>query len=129
MHALAEKFDPKTEKLFEYVQVFSACAMAFAHGSNDVANAIGPFAGVWYAYKFRKVLPKSPQLNDDMKWILGLGGVGIVTGLATYGHIIMRALGVKLAKITPSRGFCMETSSSLTVTFASSLGLPVSTTH
>jgi phosphate/sulfate permease len=129
MHQFAEKFDPYTEKLFEYVQVFSACAMSFAHGANDVANAIGPFAGAWYAYKLGLVMPKAPQLDQDMKWILGLGGAGIVLGLATYGHVIMRGLGVKLAKITPSRGFCMETASSLTVTFASAYGLPVSTTH
>lgn len=129
MHEYAEKFDPYTEKLFEYIQVFSACAMSFAHGANDVANAIGPFAGAWYAYKLGLVMPKSPQLDEDMKWILGLGGAGIVVGLATYGHIIMRGLGVKIAKITPSRGFCMETASSVAVTFASAYGLPVSTTH
>lgn len=68
-------------------------------------------------------------MDSDMKWILALGGLGIVTGLSTYGHVIMRGLGVKLAKLTPSRGFCAETSSSITVTFASAYGLPVSTTH
>jgi len=129
MHEYAEKFDPLTEKLFEYLQVFSACAMSFSHGASDVANSIGPFAGVWYAYKFKMVMAKSPQLDDDMKWILGLGGAGLVIGLATYGHVIMRGMGVKIAKITPSRGFCMETATGVTVIFASAFGLPISTTQ
>ena len=79
----AEVFDPKTERLFRYLQVFTACAMSFAHGSNDVANAMGPFAAVYQTWSTGKVPGKSTGVPI---WILAVGGAGIVTGLATYGY-------------------------------------------
>ncbi|CAL8471759.1 g11301 [Coccomyxa elongata] len=121
----AEKFDPKTERLFRYLQVFSAMVMSFAHGSNDVANAMGPFSAVFYIWENKSVPTKAPV----PEWILVLGGAGIVCGLATYGYKIMRVLGVKAVKVTNARGFCLELSTAITVVIASRYGLPVSTTQ
>ncbi|BDA40405.1 phosphate-repressible phosphate permease pho-4 [Coccomyxa sp. Obi] len=120
-----EEFDPKTEHLFRYLQVFSAMVMSFAHGSNDVANALGPFSAVYYIWSTGRV-PSSVPVEE---WILVVGGAGIVLGLATYGYKIMRVLGVKSVKLSNSRGFCAELSTAMTVVLASRFGLPVSTTQ
>lgn len=99
--------------------------MSFAHGSNDVANAMGPFAAVYSTW----INGKTPGSESTVQpWILALGGAGIVTGLATYGYKIMAVLAVKSAKLTNSRGFCVELSAAMTVVLASRFGLPVSTT-
>ncbi len=82
MHASAEVFDPHAERVFQYLQVISACAVAFAHGSNDVANAIGPFSGIYQTYTTYNI-PSSSSTTP--KWIFVLGGIGIVVGLMTYG--------------------------------------------
>ena len=122
----AEVFDFKTERVFRYLQVITACAMSFAHGSNDVANAMGPFSAVYQTWSTGVVPGKSANVPY---WILCMGGAGIVVGLATYGHKIMSVLAVKSVKLTNSRGFCVELASALTVILASRFGLPVSTTQ
>jgi len=113
------------EKVFAPLCVFTACSMAFAHGSNDVANGIGPLAAVVSAVKTNQV----DQDSALPLWILVLGGTGIVIGLATMGYRVMRTIGTKITELTPSRGFCAELAAAATVVVASRLGLPVSTTH
>lgn len=116
------------EKVFAILMVFTACAMAFAHGSNDVANAIGPLAAIISALD-----QQSPSLAEHTAyvplWILLLGGLGIVVGLATYGHKVIATVGSKITQLTPSRGFAATLATAMTVTIASSSGLPISTTH
>ena len=97
---------------------------AFALGSNDSANALGPYAAIWAIYKASEVESKA----DVPIWILVLGGIGMVMGLATYGYKLIRVLGFKLTKITPSRGYAIEIGSSLTVILGSIYGIPLSTT-
>ncbi|MDH5614553.1 MAG: inorganic phosphate transporter, partial [Gammaproteobacteria bacterium] len=113
------------EKVFAVLMVFTASAMAFAHGSNDVANAIGPVAAVVSTVTTGGVLQKSVLPT----WVLLLGGGGIVFGLATYGFKVMKTVGQKITELTPSRGFAAELSAASTVVLASFTGLPVSTTH
>jgi len=113
------------EKVFAPLCVFTACSMAFAHGSNDVANGIGPLAAIVSAVKTNQV----GQETALPLWILALGGGGIVLGLATMGYRVMRTIGTKITELTPSRGFCAELAAAATVVMASRLGLPVSTTH
>jgi len=125
LHNNAEVFHPHTEEVFKYLQVFSACCVSFAHGSNDVANAVGPFAGIWYVYNNFNVSSEA----ETPKWILALGGAGLVIGLATYGYNIIKVLGVAMAKMTPARGFSAELATSLVIALASVYGLPVSTTQ
>lgn len=128
IHANAEKFDPKVEAVFRYIQIFTAICDSFAHGANDVANAMGPFMAIYIIYKNGEVQKKSDAGNDAY-WILALGGVGIGLGLLLYGYKIMRAIGVKLAVITPSRGFAIELGAAIVIILGSYLGLPLSTTH
>lgn len=114
------------EKVFAVLMVFTACAMAFAHGSNDVANAIGPLAAVVSTIQNNgEILAKSALPS----WILLLGGGGIVVGLATFGYKVMGTIGRKITELTPSRGFAAELAAATTVVIASGTGLPVSTTH
>ena len=113
------------EKIFGVLMVFTACGMAFAHGSNDVANAIGPVAAIVSIVKTGVVAQKSSLAT----WILLLGAVGIVLGLATYGWRVMRTVGKKITELTPSRGFAAELAAASTVVIASGTGLPISTTH
>jgi len=128
IHDNAEKFDPRAEEAFKYVQVFTAICDSFSHGANDVANAMGPFAGIYLVYT-TGVVEKDGDLGSDAFWILALGGVGIVAGLAIYGYKIIAAIGVKIAKITPSRGFAIELGSAMMVIIGSRLEIPLSTTH
>jgi sodium-dependent phosphate transporter len=131
VHEFTTVYDHKTEESFKYLQVFTAICDSFSHGANDVANSVGPFAGMYLVYKMEYIPTKSKTelIDDDMWWILALGGVGIILGLSTYGYIIMRAIGVKLSKITPSRGFAIELGSAFIVALGSKYGLPLSTTH
>ena len=128
VHRNAERFDEKSEAMFTYLQVFSACFDALAHGANDVANAVGPFATIYMLYE-GGVVGSKQDMGDNKYWILGLGGVGIGIGLILYGSHILRAIGVKLCVITPSRGFCIEMGSSTIVIIGAYFGLPLSTTH
>jgi len=114
----------RAERVFLVLQVLTACFVAFAHGSNDVANAVGPMAAVFGA--------TSGDLGAKVAVphrILLIGAVGIVVGLATYGYKIMATVGKKITELTPSRGFAAEFGAATTIVMASKLGLPVSTTH
>lgn len=125
-HRANEKFAySSVERLFGYMMIFTACAMAFAHGSNDVANAVGPLATVVSIVKNGTIEAQTilPQ------WVLILGGVGIIIGLATYGYKVIATIGKNIMELTPSRGFAAEISAATTVILASGLGLPISTTQ
>ncbi|MEE4607097.1 MAG: inorganic phosphate transporter, partial [Desulfobacteraceae bacterium] len=114
------------EKVFAPMMLFTACSMAFAHGSNDVANGIGPLAAVVSIVgSGGEVLQKAPLPI----WILLIGGAGIILGLVTLGYRVMLTVGKKITELTPSRGFCAELAAASTVVIASRTGLPVSTTH
>jgi sodium-dependent phosphate transporter len=128
IHAHAEKFDPKAEAVFRYIQIFTAICDSFAHGANDVANAMGPFMAIYAAYTSGEIVSK-PDLGNDAYWMLALGGIGIGLGLLLYGYKIMEAIGVKLAVITPSRGFAIELGAAIVIIIGSYIGLPLSTTH
>ena len=114
------------EKVFAILMIFTACAMAFAHGSNDVANAIGPLAAV---VGIVNSLGEIASKSSLPMWILLLGALGIVVGLATYGFKVMGTIGKKITELTPSRGFAAELGAAATVVLASAFGLPISTTH
>jgi PiT family inorganic phosphate transporter len=113
------------EKIFGILMVFTACGMAFAHGSNDVANAVGPVAAIVSIVKTGAVAQKSALAT----WVLLLGAVGIVLGLATYGWRVIRTVGRNITELTPSRGFAAELAAASTVVIASGTGIPISTTH
>ena len=114
------------EKVFTPMMIFTACAMAFAHGSNDVANGIGPLAAVVSIVQSGGEVAQKSELP---LWILVLGGVGIVVGLATMGYRVMQTIGSGITQLTPSRGYCATLAAAATVVLASRTGLPVSTTH
>ncbi len=126
--------DPKVEKkdhfytverVFAILMVVTACGMAFAHGSNDVANAIGPLAAVIGIATTGTIAAKSALPI----WVLMLGGVGIVIGLATFGRHVIATVGKKITQLTPSRGFAAELAAATTIVIASGTGIPISTTH
>ena len=114
------------EKVFAVLMMFTACAMAFAHGSNDVANAIGPLAAI------SGIISSGGEVAQKSVmpvWILLLGGVGIVAGLAMYGHKVIATIGNNITELTPSRGFAATLAAATTVVLASGTGIPISTTH
>ena len=114
------------EKVFAVLMVVTACCMAFAHGSNDVANAIGPLAAVVSIVDNGGEIAKKASL---VWWILPLGGFGIVAGLALFGHRVIATIGKGITHLTPSRGFAAELAAACTVVIASGAGLPISTTQ
>jgi PiT family inorganic phosphate transporter len=114
------------EKVFTPMMIFTACAMAFAHGSNDVANGIGPLAAVVSIVQSGGEVTQKAELP---LWILVLGGAGIVVGLSTMGYRVMKTIGSGITQLTPSRGYCATLAAAATVVLASRTGLPVSTTH
>ena len=114
------------ERVFGVLMIFTACSMAFAHGSNDVANAIGPLAAINSVISNNGIFEAESALP---MWILLLGGFGIVTGLAMWGHRVIKTIGKNITELTPSRGFAAEIAAATTVVIASGTGIPVSTTH
>ncbi|KAA6183663.1 inorganic phosphate transporter [Thiohalocapsa marina] len=114
------------ERVFTPMMIFTACAMAFAHGSNDVANGIGPLAAVVSIVQSGGAVAQKAALP---LWILILGGIGIVIGLATMGYRVMQTIGTRITELTPTRGYCATLAAASTVVLASKTGLPVSTTH
>jgi len=120
-----ELHDPRIESVFAYLQIFTSICTSFAHGANDVSNAVGPLAAIWYIHEKGAVASKI----DVPPWILAIGGFGIVVGLATYGVKIMEVLGKNITYISPSRGFSAELATALVISFCSKYGLPVSSTQ
>jgi PiT family inorganic phosphate transporter len=116
------------EKVFAVLMIFTACAMAFAHGSNDVANAVGPLAAIVEVIQSGGAVAMGDKATVP-GWILLLGAIGIVVGLATYGYKVIATIGKEITELTPSRGFAAELATASTVVGASAMGLPVSTTH
>jgi PiT family inorganic phosphate transporter len=114
------------EQVFGVLMIFTACAMAFAHGSNDVANAVGPLAAVISVVRSDGVIDSAALVPW---WVLMLGGGGIVFGLVTYGHKVIATVGTGITELTPSRGFAATLAAATTVVLASGTGLPISTTH
>ncbi|MDH5217694.1 MAG: inorganic phosphate transporter, partial [Gammaproteobacteria bacterium] len=114
------------EKVFGVLMMVTACAMAFAHGSNDVANAVGPIAAVVGVVNSGGEIAQKTAMP---LWILGLGGFGIVLGLAMYGKKVIATVGSGITDLTPSRGFAATLAAATTVVLASGTGLPISTTH
>ena len=128
------EIDPKAEKKFHFhtvervfavLMVITACGMAFSHGSNDVANAIGPVAAVVSVAKSGVMGQQAPLAI----WVLVLGAAGIVVGLATYGVRVIRTVGTGITHLTPSRGFAAELAAASVIVIASGTGMPISTTH
>ena len=115
----------RTERIFIYLQILTACFIAFAHGANDVANAIGPLSAAVQTAQDGLVAAKAAV----PLWALLLGGAGIVIGLATYGWKVMETVGKRITELTPSRGFCAQFGAATTIVIASKLALPISTTH
>ncbi len=113
------------EKIFAILMIFTASAMAFAHGSNDVANAVGPMAAVISAAQSGELASKS----ELPSWVLLVGGIGIVIGLATLGYKVIATVGKNITELTPSRGFSAEIGAATTVVLASYTGIPISTTQ
>lgn len=112
------------ERVFLVFQILTACLVAFAHGSNDVANAVGPLSAVYGAIEEGVTSEVEVPIN-----MLMIGAVGIVIGLATYGYKVMATIGKEITELTPSRGFAAEFAAATTIVLASKLGMPVSTTH
>lgn len=122
---LVKRRTGEVEGVFSMCQVLSAMCDSFAHGANDVANSIGPFAAIWSIYEHDMI---QKEANVPL-WAFGVGGVGIVVGLATYGHRIIKEIGVKLTNITPSRGMCIELGAASVVILGTKYSIPLSTTH
>ena len=125
IHDRAEKFESRVEKVFGFLQVFSATCVMFAHGAGEVGYMAGPLATIWDVYNTgvlsKKVVPPV--------WITVLAAFSLVAGLATYGKNITKAVGKELAKITPSRGFCAEISTAIVIMVAAQYGLPTSSSQ
>nr|WNH14453.1 phosphate transporter B 1;1 [Pteris cretica] len=125
IHEAAEKFDPHVEYVFAYLQVFSAICVIFAHGAGEVGYMAGPLATVWDVYRNGKLSSKVvPPV-----WVILIGAFGLVIGLATYGYNVTRAMGVKLAKLSPTRGMCAELATAFVIMIGAQFALPTSSSQ
>ncbi|KAL2609408.1 hypothetical protein R1flu_027981 [Riccia fluitans] len=125
IHDNAERFEPRVEYAFSYLQVFSAVCVIFAHGAGEVGYMAGPMVSIWDTYQ-------KGVISSDVTapaWIILIAATGLVIGLATYGYNVTQAMGVKLAKITPTRGFSAELATAFVIMFASQYGLPTSSSQ
>ncbi len=113
------------EEIFRYLQVMTSCYVAFGNGANDVANAMGPLAGIYFIYSTGSVAESSPV----PVWMLAFGGFMICVGICTWGYRVIETVGSKITELTSIRGFVVEFSAATMILIASMLGLPVSTTH
>nr|XP_060637365.1 sodium-dependent phosphate transporter 2 isoform X2 [Anolis sagrei ordinatus] len=120
-----ERDSSQVHLLFHFLQILTACFGSFAHGGNDVSNAIGPLVALWLIYDKGGVLQEAPT----PVWLLLYGGVGICVGLWVWGRRVIQTMGKDLTPITPSSGFCIEVMCALTVLVASNVGIPISSTH
>ncbi|KAL3695003.1 hypothetical protein R1sor_008654 [Riccia sorocarpa] len=125
IHENAERFEPRVEYAFSYLQVFSAICVIFAHGAGEVGYMAGPLVSIWDTYRNGVI---STNVTAPV-WIVLIAATGLVIGLATYGYNVTKAMGVKLAKITPTRGFSAELATSFVIMFASQYGLPTSSSQ
>jgi solute carrier family 20 (sodium-dependent phosphate transporter) len=125
VHATGEHYDNRAEYTYSFLQILTASTTSFAHGANDVSNAIGPYTTIYFIWQTGKISSKVPV----PLWILAFGGGAIVLGLWTYGYNIMRSLGNKITLHSPARGFSMELGAATTIIMATKLALPVSTTQ
>jgi len=121
----SSQYDSDVEHLFTYVQVFTASLSSFAHGANDIANAVAPLAAIIDIYQTGEINPEAPV----QRWILAYGGVALVLGLLLYGYKVIKTIGYKLTAISPTRGSSASLAASLLVVTASYIGIPVSTTQ
>nr|XP_008111271.1 PREDICTED: sodium-dependent phosphate transporter 2 isoform X2 [Anolis carolinensis] len=120
-----ERDSSQVHLLFHFLQILTACFGSFAHGGNDVSNAIGPLVALWLIYDKGGVMQEAPT----PVWLLLYGGVGICVGLWVWGRRVIQTMGKDLTPITPSSGFCIEVMCALTVLVASNVGIPISSTH
>ncbi|KXZ44981.1 hypothetical protein GPECTOR_60g759 [Gonium pectorale] len=125
IHRNAEVFEPRAEYVFSFLQVFSAICVIFAHGAGEVGYMAGPLATIWYAVK-DGALPTSVTAPV---WAIIISAMGLVVGLASYGYNVTRAMGTRMAKLSPSRGFAAELSTALVILVCSQYGLPTSSSQ
>ena len=125
IHKNAEVFDPKAEYAFSYLQVFSAICVIFAHGAGEVGYMAGPLATIWFTVKDGTLYSKV----QAPIWIIIISALGLVIGLATYGYNVTRAVGTRMAKLSPTRGFSAELSTALVIMVAAQYGLPTSSSQ
>ena len=125
MNSKCEKFDARTEIVFGWLQISSAILGIFAHGSNDVANAVGPYSAMFGIWKKNNV---SSSVHVPI-WISFIGSIGMSVGILTYGFPVMKSLGVRITAMSQSRGYCIQVSAALVMIIASYYGYPASTTN
>merc|ERR1712032_248844 len=122
------QFEERTERLFEWLSVLAAIFATFAHGSNDIANAIAPFSAI-VALSSQDAGDDISEKSDVQLWVLLMGSLAMSIGCVTYGHNVIKTMGVKLAKLSPSRGYFTQVAAAVVIIAGSNFGFPASTTH